>query len=237
MLQRRWGPSVGGMLTGTPVMAGPVLLALALEHEGKFAGAAAGAGLQAMAAVATFIAMYATAAARWNLTWVTSLLVAFSAYAVAMLFIMFVPLGIVAAFLCTVAAQWLALRSMPGQAGANPAKRTAPPWWDIPLRMVLAAALVVAVAALADAAGPRSSGLMTPFPIATTVLVVFTHSHDGAAAAAGFLRGLILGMSSLAVFFAVSSAVLPVMGMTSAFLVSTAASLLVSTGMWWQSRR
>ena len=237
VLQRRWGPSIGGMLTGTPVMAGPVLLALALDHDERFAGAAAGAGLQALIAVAAFIAAYAAAAARWGLPWLASLAVAFAAYAVAILLIMEFPLGLTGSFVCTMAAQWLALRSMPGRRDGDPLKRTGPPWWDIPLRMALAAALVVAVAALADAAGARLSGLMTPFPIATTVLVVFTHRHDGAAAAAGFLRGLILGMSSLAVFFAVASAALPAMGLAAGFLWSAVASLAVSTLVWWQSRR
>lgn len=225
------------MLTGTPVMAGPVLLALALDHDAQFAGAAAAAGLQAMIAVATFIAAYATAAARWNLSWTGSLATAFAAYAMAILLIMAFPLGSTAAFLSTIVAQWISLRSMRGQRSSDPAKQTTPPWWDIPLRMTLAAALVVAVAALADAAGPRMSGLMTPFPIATTVLVVFTHRHDGAPAAAGFLRGLILGMSSLVMFFAVATVALPAFGMAIGFFWSTVASLAVSTGLWWLSRR
>ena len=236
LLQRRWGPSIGGVLTGTPVMAGPVLLALALDHDAKFAGDAAAAGLQAMTAVAAFIATYASAAARWRWRWLASLAVAFAAYAVVLGLIMLFPLGVVGALLVTIAAQWLALRTMP-VAGGVAVKRTSPRWWDIPLRMALAALLVWAVAAMAEQVGARLSGLLTPFPIATTVLVVFTQRHDGAVAAAGFLRGLIFGMSSLAAFFAAATLALPVYGMLGGFLVATVISLSVSTLMWWWLRR
>lgn len=236
LLQRRWGSSLGGLLTGAPLIAGPVLLALGLDYGAKFASDAAAGGLQAMTAVALYAAVYASAAARWKLRWAASLSVAFAAYAVVMGVIIVLPLNLMSSFLLTTAAQWFAIRSLPLKRDMDVACRTAPPWWDIPLRMVLAAILVWTVAAIGERVGARLSGLLTPFPIATTVLAVFTHRHDGPGAAAGFLRGLLFGMSSLAVFFAATAATLGMMEMTAAFVWSTLASLVTSAVLWLFSR-
>ena len=44
------------------------------------------------------------------------------------------------------------------------------------------------------------SGAITPFPIATTILLAFTHAQQGAPAAVGFLRAFLPAMWSFALF-------------------------------------
>lgn len=62
--------------------------------------------------------------------------------------------------------------------------------------------LAVALAgfALARLLLPASSGAITPFPVATTILLAFTHAQQGTPAAAGFLRAFLPAMWSFALF-------------------------------------
>jgi uncharacterized membrane protein (GlpM family) len=102
----------------------------------------------------------------------------------------------------------------------------APPRWDLPLRAATATAVVLAVTALAGAAGPRLAGLLTPFPIYAAVLTVFAHRHAGAAAARTTLRGLLLGLFAFAAFFVALAAALPRVGWA-AFAAAPAAAIAV----------
>jgi hypothetical protein len=61
--------------------------------------------------------------------------------------------------------------------------------------------LVVALTSAASAIGPSVSGLLTPFPVATSVVVAFTVSQAGANAGVLALRGYITGLPGFAAFF------------------------------------
>jgi hypothetical protein len=61
--------------------------------------------------------------------------------------------------------------------------------WDIPVRMLLATAMVVLITELAPLLGPHLAGLLSPFPVFGAVLAIFTHQTDGPAGATGVLEG------------------------------------------------
>jgi hypothetical protein len=106
------------------------------------------------------------------------------------------------------------------------------PAWDLPLRMGAAVVLVLAVTGLAAWLGPRLSGAITPFPIATTILLAFTHAQQGAPAAVGFLRAFLPAMWSFGVFcFVLAVGVVP-LGRDVAFLLALAVHLAVQGGVW-----
>jgi hypothetical protein len=54
--------------------------------------------------------------------------------------------------------------------------------------MLAGAGLMVMLTALAHVLGPRLGGLLTVFPIATTILAVFSHRNQGSAFAIYLLR-------------------------------------------------
>lgn len=56
---RVWGPSVAGWLAGLPVVAGPIVLLLALERGSSFAAQASAASIAAIAASEAFNFAYA----------------------------------------------------------------------------------------------------------------------------------------------------------------------------------
>jgi hypothetical protein len=96
---------------------------------------------------------------------------------------------------------------------------------EIAVRMAAGAALVVAVTAVARAAGPRLAGLLTIFPIAVTVLAVFSHRTQGAAFAVHLLRGLAAGLYSLTAFFATLALALEPLGTVWSFALALLAAL------------
>ena len=92
--------------------------------------------------------------------------------------------------------------------------------------------LVLAVTGLAAWLGPRLSGAITPFPIATTILLAFTHAQQGAPAAVGFLRAFLPAMWSFGFFcFVLAVGVVP-LGRDLAFLLALAVHLVVQGAVW-----
>ena len=111
-------------------------------------------------------------------------------------------------------------------------RRTTTPPWDIPLRMLLAAALVLAVTHAAGVVGAQMSGLLTPFPVAATILTASTHHVEGSAAAGQLLRALLIGLLSFAVFFLLVGAVIVQRGTGVAFATAAFGALAFHAALW-----
>jgi hypothetical protein len=194
---RRWGPRVGGMLIALPVVAGPILLVITLEHGEVFGARAARGALLGVAALSAFCVAFAVAATLRR--WPTVLLIGWAAYAV------------VAACgsqwdapplagLATALASLLFARAFLNRRDHTDALSPPPPW-DLYARAGATAALVIALTTASGALGPAVSGVLTPFPIAASVLAAFTLAHDGPAASLAMLRGFVVALPGFAVFF------------------------------------
>lgn len=110
-------------------------------------------------------------------------------------------------------------------AGMDP-PAASPGNWDLALRMFFAALLVLMLTGLAQRLGPRLGGLLTPFPVASTVVVVFAHLQGGRAAARAVLKGLFLSLNSFAVFCAVLGSTLTLMGLVPSFTAAIVTACL-----------
>jgi hypothetical protein len=117
----------------------------------------------------------------------------------------------------------LGLRLLPPAPWSPP--DTTPPWWDLPARALAALGLVLSLTAISGALGPHLSGLLAPFPIITSVLAVFTHSHDGFAQVSILLRNFLFGFYGFAAFCFVLAIALPALATATAFGLATAAAL------------
>jgi hypothetical protein len=229
---RRWGPRVAGLLTAFPIVTGPALLFFAIEQGAAFAAEAARGALAALAVAAAGL-VYAWAATR--APWWASLLASWGSFVALTLPIERARPGAVAAlaaaFASFAAVAWLLPRRA-GRAGA-PA-----PWrWDLPLRMVSAMTLVLTVTELADRLGPQLSGAFTPFPVALTVLLAFTHAREGTTTAVRFLHGFFSGMWSFGVFCFVAAVTMVPLGRAAGLLLACAAVLPVQGAVLWWSER
>ena len=225
---RRFGPRIGGWLNALPLVAGPVLFFLALEQGEAFVARAAEATLAGLAAVAAFAVTYSwTALAR---PWWVCVLVGWTVFGVLTIALQAVHWTAVSGLALALGAFGIARVLLPRLPEASPPARA--PAWDLPSRMGSAVVLVLLVTGLAAWLGPRLSGAITPFPIATTILLAFTHAQQGAPAAVGFLQAFLPAMWSFALFcFVLAWGVLG-LGRDPAFLLALALSLAVQGLVW-----
>ncbi len=224
LVARRFGARIGGVVAGLPVIAGPILLVLALQHGAAFAGKAATGVLLGIVGLAAFALAYVAAAA-WR-SWPTALGAAYAAFALAVVALRPVSVRPLEALAIACGALVLTLALLPRPAGADAAVLP-PARWDLPLRAACTAVAVVTVTAVATTLGPHLSGLVTSFPIITAVLAAFTHAQRGRDEAIRLLRGFTVGFFSYAAFsFVVAVAIRP-LGIGACFVLATAVALCV----------
>ncbi|HYP55958.1 MAG TPA: hypothetical protein VEQ41_06620 [Solirubrobacterales bacterium] len=220
---RRWGMAVAGLLGGLPVVAGPILLVVTLLHGHEFGADAAAGTLLGLAALTVFVIAYghvATVAGP-----VRSVLCGWTAFLLAVAILNMAQPPVALSLAMVAACFALGLRTLPRQ--PPPAAVAAPPRWDLPGRALAALGLVLALTAASGALGPHLSGLLAPFPIATSVLAVFTHAHGGVAQVVVLLRNFLLGFYGFAAFCFALAVALPALPTAAAFGVATMAALAV----------
>ena len=227
LASRRWGHGVGGVLSAFPLIVGPVLLIAAERHGAAFAAQTAAATLLGLVALAGFVVVYAWSAARAG--WAMSLVLAWAAAAALGLIVGQVRPGLAVAGVAAALAIAAARAGLPPTGTA--ALHRAPPAWDLPVRMLLTALLIVVLTAAADRFGPAAAGALSALPVLASVLAVFTHRRDGTGALLILLRGTTEGMVSFAAFCLVAGALLTRTGLATAFLPALAAAVLVQAAV------
>ena len=133
---RRWGPRLAGILVVLPIVAGPILLILYLDHGSRFAAAAAGAATLAIVPLALFALIFAYLSKRHG--WLLTLLASWVAVLLADLALSRIVVPAAAALVLALLALHGAgslLRRM-DQPVPPPA---ATPWWDLPARALATA--------------------------------------------------------------------------------------------------
>ncbi len=231
---RRWGAEVGGWLVGIPFTSGPIAFFLAVGPGLHFAAGAAIGILAGAISQAAFALAYAWLALRYG--WLACVAAGIVAFAVATAVLDLLPGGAIVTLVLAVLALVVGLMVMPRRA-SRPAARAELPWWDIPARMVVATAFVLALTAAAPALGSRLSGLLSPFPVYAAVLTVFAHRLQGTGAAIAVMRGLLLGLFSFAAFFATLALLLEPGGIAVAFGIAIALALILQGASLVAGRR
>jgi hypothetical protein len=218
---RRFGHHVGGWLVALPMTSGPVAFFLATDHGISFAAAAAVGMLAATASQVAFALAYGSTAGRGPLRAFVAAAFAFAASTVALSFVHWPAPQTFALVLAVLLASYAVIRRRTHGPLPEPADL---PRWDIPVRIVAATTVVLAITTLAPFLGPHLAGLLSPFPVFAAVLAIFTQHTHGPTAATQTLDGLMLGLLAPAVFFLVLAVTLPPVGLW-AFVFATAAAL------------
>ena len=224
---------MSGWLVGLPFTSAPIAYFLARDHGLDFAASAAAGTMAGAISQAAFCVAYARLARR--AAWPIAVAGGCAAFAVATVVLAAVTPGLPAVAALVLLALFGAWRLMPGDRTAR-AVVTPPPAWDLPARMTIATAFVVALTGLAAALGPRLTGLLAPFPLYAAILTVFAHALDGAVAATSVLRGLVLGLAAFAAFFLVLAATLG-HGIAPAFALATLVALALQAASLGLLRR
>jgi hypothetical protein len=224
LVGRRWGPGLSGWLAGFPLTSGPVSVFLALEQGPEFAARAAGGTLLGLLSMAAFCLVYARLAR--HASWLASAAVGLGAFAVSTLVLEHVALPVLAAFAVVAVGLGGIAAVMP--ATVAPVRRSASPPWDLPLRMAVAAGLVLLLTSVAAWLGPELSGLLSPVPAFALILAAFAHRSLGPGAAAQLLRAVVIGSFAFAAFFVVVGTGLTQLGMAVTYLLAALAALAVN---------
>jgi hypothetical protein len=225
---RRWGHRAAGLISGLPVISGPILLFVALDAPAAFTAEASWATMGASPAVAMHCLAYAWIAqrplgGRWHP--LLALLGAWCAYvgSATLLSALVIrgPLGAVLSIGLMLAATAL----MP--AVRNPVAIPRIPASEILIRMLAALIIATVVTLGAQTLGTRVSGILLAFPITASVLPLFTLALYGAQATARLLAGFVTGLVGFALYFYVFAELVVPAGIAIAALVGAAASVVV----------
>lgn len=222
---RRWGDAIGGWLVGLPLTTGPVVAFLAIEYGPEFAVRASDGSLIGAAGQAAFSLGYAIVARRG---WVVGFLVGAAAYAGTAFLLEATSLPQWGLFLVAVATLTLAAFLIPHQ--DHVPSTISAPWWDLPVRMVLATVLVVAITAAAEFVGAGMAGVLASFPILGSILAIFAHRMRGAQMARQVLRGLCLALYGFAACFFIIGALLVKGGIIPTLAAALIVTLIVQAG-------
>lgn len=197
---RHWGATMGGFLVGLPLTSGPISVFFAIEYGWEFALCAISGSLAAVAGQAAFAVMYCALVSKG---WVVAILGASTAFVTVAATLQWS--GISHTALCAVAMLTLALSLRLIPARLEERRHLAPLWWDLPLRMIIMALLVIGVTITAGRIGAGLAGILASFPFMTVVLGSFAHITCGNESARLIMRGLCAGLfGSIAFFYVIS---------------------------------
>jgi hypothetical protein len=228
LIARRYGHRAAGWLVALPINTGSILVILSLTEGTAFAATAAAGALLGIVSLCAFAVGYARSALRYR--WPVCLGIATAGFVASTLLLSRVPelvpvdvVGVTLALLFVVAI----LPKRDEIATAAPMPR-----WELPMRMLTAALLVLTITTGAGSLGPQLSGLLSPIPVFTITLVIFTHSRQGPAPVFIFLKGLQYGLFSFAAFCATVAVLLVPYGVAISMAAGLAAFLGVYGLVW-----
>lgn len=196
---RRWGERIGGLMIGLPLTSAPVSVFFAIEQGNHFASNAARGSLLGLIPVAAFCVGYVRSARR--LPWYLAAGLSSAIYLLTVWGMSFLSPSLGWLILTVVSGLSLAL-FLTGKQAAQ-VQTMASPWWDLPMRILIATTILVLITTAAGKLGSKWSGLLSPFPIFTFVMVTFAHSQGGAVAAGRLIRGVLTGLFAYLAFFIV----------------------------------
>ena len=222
---RRWGEGVGGLVSAFPAIVGPVLLIAAHEHGSAFAAKTASGTLLGLVALSGFALAYGRTARRAG--WRASLAAGWATAAAIAVLLGSVEAGPLAGLVAATLSLLAARRALPRGAAARATTTPPAPRWDLALRMVLTAVLVVSLAAAASRLGPVVGGMLAALPVLASILAVFTHEQRGAEALVFLLRGMLSGMAGFVVFCALVAVLVDRAGVGPTFAAAVLAAVCV----------
>ncbi len=222
---RRWGPAVSGTLVAFPVVAGPILLITDLDPGHVFASRAAAASLLGLVGLALFSVVFAKAGRSRG--WVVAVIAGTIACVLsdaALSGLHAAPgFGLAIAAASFAVALALGLRGLSTHASGDPGR----PTWDLPACALATMVLVLAITGASTALGPHLTGMLTPFPVATSVLAVFVLAQEGSPQATVLLRGFLRGAFGFATFCFLVAVLLRPFSTALGFTVAAAGAFVV----------
>ncbi len=228
---RKWGNRAGGLIGSMPWIAGPILLFFILEQGKTFGIHSIQGSMTGILALISFCFSYASLARK--LTWLPTLVLSYGTYTITAVVFNYLQLNLWLSYAVVLGCVLLVLWQFPVLGNTTVTPRRLP--FDIPIRMLVATLFVLIITGLAAFLGPNWSGILTPFPILTSILAIFTHTLQGSDATILTLRGLLIGLFGFTTFLLLQAFLLPEFSVAIsfgiAFLVNAGINL-VANRVW-----
>ncbi len=220
---RFWGASVAGLLSGLPVIAGPISWFIYIENGLDFAQKAAVATLGGIVALSSFCFSYSWLCSRLN--WMTTLFISTAIYFAIAILMGKLNLGLNE--LALLAAVVVILQIYFSPKLRNRPLLAAASMNEILCRMLFALLLVFGITRFAETLGETYSGIFAAFPVAGSTIAIFSHRNYSAEHAIRSLKSMKQGLLSMLAFFYVVAAVSGAFGFLFAVIVATVTALLL----------
>ena len=220
---RAWGYEIGGLISAFPLIVGPVVLLAAVRQGPAAAAQTAGATLLGLVALSGFALAYGRAAGHRG--WPSSVALGWAVAAATGVLVARVEAGLLGALAAATLSIALARACLPR--GREAALTMQAPGWELPARMALTALLIVGLTVAGERFGPTVAGILAALPALASVLAVFTHARDGSRAVLSLLRGMLGGLAAFVIFCAAIAVLIEPAGVIPAFVLATAAAVLV----------
>jgi hypothetical protein len=217
MAARFGGHRLSGLITGLPMIVGPILALVLIDHGAQRTRDIALATLMCFPATLMHAVAFAQASRRWP--WPACLLLATALYLAFAALLKLLALPFLGAGVLAALSPLAALRLMPAvEAGPGPAASSVRiPRQELFFRIAAAMAMAAAIIAGADFLPAFVSGLLLAVPIAGAVLPCFTLPRYGSAATVQLLRGFARGLYGFLAFIVMLCLLLPVLAAPLAF--------------------
>jgi uncharacterized membrane protein (GlpM family) len=226
----RSGPFIGALIAALPTAASAAYIILAFEHPPDFIAASAVGSAAATAAVSIFALTYTVLAQRHGAVLSIGLaILIFFAAAAALRTVAWTPLTALlldaAVFGVTVPLSWRYRTSGP------PAKFMRSRW-DVPVRALSAAIVVVIVTTISTSIGSFASGLFAVFPIVMACSAVILHLRVGGIVSASMFAHAQIALNGLWLGFLVVHYLVAPLGVWGAFGVGLLVCIGWSGALW-----
>jgi hypothetical protein len=228
IVERLHGPRVAGWLAGFPIVGGPLLVFITLDHGIAFGSQAALGAYFGLVPWLAFTMTYAYCSR--TMRWIWCSLIGFTVWSgVAVISVMmqgasrWLELLPLAAFLA-------ALFAYPRGAASDEEREHV--WWGLPVRMVAGAGLTIVITEFAASLGSHWSGLFATFPVMGSIICISSHLQYGRHAVQEVVAGMSVGLASVGTFCFVLYLLLGMTGMWAAFSLSLVISTSVHALTW-----
>lgn len=198
-IQRRWGDKIGGRLIGLPITTGPFIFIIYIQEGSSFASRAAHGVLVGQVALIIFCWVYAVAAMK--MSWARSLVTATISCLVSGVLVTSFEIHLYILLPLLIATWLCATRFWPAHK-VEP-KKSKPPAWELPARLLVTVVLIVTLTGAASVLGPRIAGALSTYPVIISVLGAFTQRRYGSHSTVATLDGL---MQSIPIATAIMTA-------------------------------
>lgn len=219
---RRWGAAIAGLLSGLPIIAGPIIWFIYLEQGYAFAQQSLVALISGIVALSTFCFTYAWICTR--LEWKFSLALSafiyfFVAWAIANLALDLHQSVLLSCI--TIVLQIIFSPKSDDQILLVPASTA-----EIVCRMLFAFILVFTITRLAQSIGQTYAGIFAAFPVAGSTIAIFSHRNHSAKFAIRSLKSMKQGLLAMLICFCLAASTSHELGFSISLLLGALIALL-----------